>query len=269
MAPRRAVPGQPELGQPSPTPEPVPALSQLNPAQIQALRDHLTSTGAQVTPQIVAQWMASQGLAFQQQPPPSMDQQRQLMMAQQARQQQQLQMQQQQMQSPQQQQQQQQQQLQQQQQQMQQQQLQLQQQQHQHQLHQQQQLQQQQQMQQQNAVAQMTPAKQAALLQINAEQLLTHVFPAHLPPQGALAHCQAVLFPVGPGGVLVASPLMNQVMLLAQAQRLTEEQMGHLKAAVTLRNQIGESKQILPQMCSSFDDALLRSCCKCCQTTPS
>ena len=175
--------------------------SSLTPEQIVSLRQYLTSIGQNPTPEHVAAWYAHQQQQTQQQ---NRGLDAQQLHAQQLRQQNTN---------------------------------------HQQQLLQQQQQHQHQQQQQQHQPNSLTPAQQHALSQINVEQLIAHLFPSGLPAAQALPHLQSALFPPGPNGSagVNASPLLAQIMLLAQGQRLSPEQMALLKAAVTLRNNLGQS----------------------------
>lgn len=72
---------------------------------------------------------------------------------------------------------------------------------------------------------------------------VNHLYPPQLAgnPPAALAHLQNVLFPANQGHK--QSPLLQQVMLLAQNGRLSPEQMGMLKQAVALKNGAAQQQQ--------------------------
>ncbi|KAL8276592.1 hypothetical protein RQP46_011015 [Phenoliferia psychrophenolica] len=89
---------------------------------------------------------------------------------------------------------------------------------------------------------QLDPSQQQQLLIAQRQHMLiAHLFPPHLAnnqnPAGALQHLQAVLFPPQNLGQPPAqNPLLSQVLTLAQAQRLSPEQMQLLRTAVASRN---------------------------------
>ncbi|GAA6033945.1 hypothetical protein JCM8097_000421 [Rhodosporidiobolus ruineniae] len=70
----------------------------------------------------------------------------------------------------------------------------------------------------------------------NVEAVLNHLYPPQLAadPRAALQHLTNVLFPPHQGHK--QSPFLQQVMLLAQNGRLSQEQMGQLKQAVAMKN---------------------------------
>lgn len=82
----------------------------------------------------------------------------------------------------------------------------------------------------------------------NLDAVLNHLYPPQLAsnPLQARQHLAQILFPPNQGNK--QSPFLNQVMLLAQNGRLSQDQMSQLKAAVAQRNQ-GEPIFLL----SSFD----------------
>ncbi|KAL8278282.1 hypothetical protein RQP46_009314 [Phenoliferia psychrophenolica] len=87
--------------------------------------------------------------------------------------------------------------------------------------------------------------QQAQHNQQQLDTVIAHLFPAHLAsnPQAAVAHLQNVLFPASSTGVGAAqSPLLQQVMQLAQGHRLNGEQMGHLKSAVATRPNLNQQQ---------------------------
>ncbi|GAA5980648.1 hypothetical protein JCM11641_000162 [Rhodosporidiobolus odoratus] len=91
-----------------------------------------------------------------------------------------------------------------------------------------------------NQQAPMQPQQQAQQVpqqaQADADRILQHLYPPQLAanPQAALTHLHNVLFPANQTG---QSPLLQRVMQLAQAQRLSQEQMSQLKQAVAMKNQ--------------------------------
>lgn len=75
---------------------------------------------------------------------------------------------------------------------------------------------------------------------------VNHLYPPQLSgnPPAALAHLQNVLFPANQGHK--QSPLLQQVMLLAQNGRLSPEQMGMLKQAVAIKNGAATGQSLSP-----------------------